>query len=194
MTSSPLYLAIVIVWAIVLVPMLLRRDATDPSPDSLRRTDPTPPVDAAEEDPDSYEPDSDEDAPAENRETLAEAALGPAVPPIGRARVIARRRRRTSGLLALLLGTGIAVTFGYGPWWVLAPPVLLLAGHLALLREAAKVDAERRAAERVRRRRELKARRAAAEAARTAEIVHLRERADQVYDQYADAHLRAAGD
>ena len=85
------------------------------------------------------------------------------------------------------------MVLGLGPWWVLAPPGLLLSGHLVLLREAAKADAERRAAE-LRRRRaaEIRARRAAA--AREAEIVELMSRRDQVYDQYTDAHLRAAGD
>ena len=37
MSSSPLYLAIVAVWILVLVPMLLRRDAADPDAEGLRR-------------------------------------------------------------------------------------------------------------------------------------------------------------
>ncbi|MEE2048660.1 hypothetical protein Q7689_35590, partial [Nocardiopsis tropica] len=83
--------------------------------------------------------------------------------------------------------------------WVIAPPVLLLSGHLILLREAAKADAEQReAAARARRRAVLRARRAEEEqrvdAEREAKVIALQERRSQVYDQYADARLRAAGD
>ncbi|GAA3723958.1 hypothetical protein HDA32_000625 [Spinactinospora alkalitolerans] len=245
MSSSPLYVAIVVVWAIVLIPMLLRRDAADPAPNPFRRSAPGDAgVDDADDAPefdDEYEPDEDHgdpdgesaddvrtqvlsygsgpvpaahralarheaEEPAGDAEDAAEAAAPrpePAPPPagappmrVGRARVIARRRRRTSGLTALLTATSVAVAAGLGPWWVLVPPAVLLMGHLVLLREAAKADQERRAAEAEHRRREerARARRAAAEAAREAEVIELTTRRDQVYDQYADAHLRAAGD
>ena len=83
-----------------------------------------------------------------------------------------------------------------------APPILLLVGHLALLREAAKADAEQRQARlKARRRALLRARRdrdrqehEAREAERLAKVIALQERRSQVYDQYADARLRAAGD
>ncbi len=191
MGSSPLYLAIVVVWLIVLIPMLMRRDASDPAPAPLRRAE-APETSDTDEDQnpvadDGAEDDSEDDGAAPDR------PLPPPRPHAGRARIIARRRRRTAGLTALLVLTSVAVVLGLGPWWVLAPPGLLLSGHLVLLREAAKADAERRAAE-LRRRRaaEIRARRAAA--AREAEIVELMSRRDQVYDQYTDAHLRAAGD
>ncbi|GLU46943.1 divisome protein SepX/GlpR [Nocardiopsis ansamitocini] len=242
MGSSPLYLAIVVVWILVLVPMLLRRDAADPSAGRFRRNsakgDDVDDVSLVDEDDPDEVGDVDDTVHLADHEPVDESAAEPElprrqdavpaardgsaadhgaalddedgededdappavhagpVPRLSRARVIARRRRRTSGLTLLLVATVVAVALGLGPWWVLLPPVMLLFGHLALLREAAKVDAERRAVEMVRRRRREAAGRMAAEAeaAREAEIIELASRRNQVYDQYADAHLRAAGD
>ncbi|MGW9347430.1 divisome protein SepX/GlpR [Nocardiopsis flavescens] len=196
MSSSPLYLAIVVVWLIVLVPMLLRKDPVDAVPEDPRRED--------EDTVDAAEADVLEDEDAEEPEEVAvEAAPLPGPPGRERrSRVIARRRRRTTALVLLTAGTAVAVALGLGPWWVTVPPVLLLGGHLVLLREAAKADAEQRAAVReARHRAALRARRTAElqeqeerEAEREAEIIALRDRRNQVYDQYADARLRAAGD
>lgn len=244
MGSSPLYLAIVIVWLIVLVPMLLRRDASEPALETPRRTDrrggPGPgggsdiSGDEDEDFIDDESVDEDESDISDNSDSgdtrslrrtpatpQARTAAGPAddadaEPPapvrpqhgpaprrVNRARIIARRRRRTTGLLTLLAGTAAAVTAGLGPGWVLIPPTLLLTGHLMLLREAARADTERRAAELRHRRnkRREKARRAAEEAERRqkesrtpANVVELDSRRSDVYDQYADAHIRAAGD
>ncbi|NKZ01710.1 divisome protein SepX/GlpR [Nocardiopsis alborubida] len=215
MSSSPLYLAIVVVWLIVLVPMLLRKDPVDTFHEDQREdgepagTEGGEAGDDAEgraEDPDATEtrvlsrddyataptgaPGLRGDAPRPGR---YRAESGP------RARVIARRRRRTTTLILVNAATLVAVAFGLGPWWVAAPPVLLFAGHLVLLREAAKADAERREAVlRARRREVQRARRDEAErrreAEREAEVIALKERRSQVYDQYADARLRAAGD
>ncbi|MGW9633218.1 divisome protein SepX/GlpR [Nocardiopsis alba] len=211
MSSSPLYLAIVVVWLIVLVPMLLRKDPVDPVHEDGRREDEE--LEERDEVSDLVEDDEDPDLTEtrvmrrseiddveddEVEETGRDEV--PVLPsPVPRARVIARRRRRTSALTLLTVATMVAVAFGLGPWWVMAPPVLLLSGHLVLLREAAKADAERRraylaarrrAAARERVHRERKAR----EAEREAEVIALKERRSQVYDQYADARLRAAGD
>ncbi|MBE3001190.1 hypothetical protein IDM40_21200 [Nocardiopsis sp. HNM0947] len=204
MSSSPLYLAIVVVWLIVLVPMLLRKDSiAEAAAEDTRREDEEIEEDLDEEFPDEH-PDATETQVIRRSdhgipEPDAEEPEEPAVPREPRARVIARRRRRTSGLVLLNIGTIAAVSFGLGPWWVLTPPVLLLAGHVALLREAAKADAERReAVRRARRRAALRAEREAEErrrdAEREAEVIAFRERRSQVYDQYADARLRAAGD
>ncbi|MFC4563622.1 hypothetical protein ACFO4E_17280 [Nocardiopsis mangrovi] len=281
MSSAPLYLAIVVVWLIVLVPMLLRRDPADSA--QIRRTDreaddgafddldaddagddisddrgtagvprargghdddpdrtlvlrrdelpgvpfPAEPGDDgphtdthADIDPGTYigsgigtgtdaaigtdadadaAIDTDADSDADHEHDPA-AMREEGLPPRrrgGRARVIARRRRRTTGLGALFAATATAVVAGLGPWWVLIPPAVLLLGHLALLREAAKADAERRAADlaRARRRRSLiRARRAEEEAAREAQVLEFMARTGQVYDQYTDAQQRAAGD
>ncbi|MFW5416229.1 hypothetical protein J0910_06350 [Nocardiopsis sp. CNT-189] len=253
MNSSALYLAIVVVWLVVLVPMLLRRDAADPDPAALDRSDPRaadpgPDEDGEEDgdaraegypggaddaDYDEYLPGPGADggggpAPAYRDGAGREPAAGgdgfdpfdpftdpgedpdgpleeepcprPAAPSVSRARVIARRRRRTSGLGGLLAATAVAVALDLGPWWVLVPPVLLFGGHLVLLREAAKADAERRAALEEQRRAELRrarreeaARRAEEE--RGADVVDLpAPRGQEVYDQYTDAHQRAVGD
>ncbi|MDS1270353.1 hypothetical protein RIF23_08605 [Lipingzhangella sp. LS1_29] len=223
MSNSPLYLAIVLVWIIVLVPMLLRRDVADTAPRGTRRpADHDTTADQAAIDPDDLPHDTDEpqdqphpgeppsprhaphtdDTPRADRTTPAQHRPRPASgnhrPRLTRARVIARRRRRTSGLTLLLLATIVAVTAGLGPWWVLVPPTVLLIGHLALLRTAAKLDAERRRARIEQRRRRARERarqqEEAAQAEREAEIIELAERRNQVYDQYADAYLRAVGD
>lgn len=218
MSSSPLYLAIVVVWLIVLVPMLLRKDAVEPTHEETRREDAEPDTDEVDE---SFEEeDADEDDPdltetrvitrprarrghaAQESEEPRSVERGGTPVPEPRARVIARRRRRTSALTLLNVATIVAVAFGLGPWWVIAPPILLLVGHLALLREAAKVDAEQRQARlKARRQAYLRARRdrdrqehEAREAQRLAKVIALQERRSQVYDQYADARLRAAGD
>ena len=219
MSSSPLYLAIVVVWLIVLVPMLLRKDSpVDTTHEEYRREDADPEAEPAIDEHLEDEPvepfeeelgEHPEDEQYEDQEALdtrldrqQEPIPAPAAaPPIGepRSRIIARRRRRTSGLTLLNIGTIVAVSLGVGPWWVLVPPVLLLAGHLVLLREAAKADAERREADRrARRRAALRRRREAEErrrdAQREAEVIALRKRRNQVYDQYVDARRRAAGD
>lgn len=218
MSSSPLYLAIVVVWLIVLVPMLLRKDSVDTAHEDQRHADEeaeTPDGEGFEDGPESDAEDEDTPDLSEPRNAhhgehgdgsvdASETAEEVRPPrryraPESRARIIARRRRRTSSLTLLNVATVAAVTFGLGPWWVIAPPVLLFVGHLTLLREAAKADAEhRRALLRARRRMALRARRAEEErrrdAERKAEVIAFKERRNQVYDQYADARLRAVGD
>jgi hypothetical protein len=134
-----------------------------------------------------------------------------------RARLV-RSRRRILELLVVLVIAGIALTVAkLASWWIMVPPVVLLGGYLLLLREAAHADAE------TRQRREAAlaaladaqagpatmaepapapapAAAPAAEAAHhetgpRAAVIDLSERAgDQLYDQYADAKLRAVGD
>lgn len=217
MSSSPLYLAIVVVWLIVLVPMLLRKDSAEIVYEDQRREGEEPESgesedgldgrvgDPEDEDPDLVETqvihreDLEPDPGVRGAQEIERARGRYRAAREPRARVIARRRRRTSALTLLNLATVVAVSFGLGPWWVIAPPVLLLTGHLALLRESAKADTEQReAALRARRRALLRARRAEEEqrvdAEREAKVIALQERRSQVYDQYADARLRAAGD
>ncbi|GHD30961.1 divisome protein SepX/GlpR [Nocardiopsis kunsanensis] len=205
MSSSPLYLAIVVVWLIVLVPMLLRKDSiAESAAEETRREGDEVEEDLEQERTDEQNPDAAETQVLRRGEHGIPEPAGeePEMPePFreSRARVIARRRRRTSTLVLVNVATIIAVSLGLGPWWVLAPPVLLLAGHVLLLREAAKADAEQRAAaRRARRRAALRARREAEErrreAEREAEVIALKARRSNVYDQYADARMRAAGD
>ncbi|MEU5987903.1 hypothetical protein ABZ806_02885 [Spirillospora sp. NPDC047418] len=179
MSSAVLYLAIVAVWAIVLVPMWLRRDTETTGISRLLHK--RPEEDEAEEPLPEEAPTPAEEAPEPRRVT--------------RAAVIARRRRRTTGLTALVLTAIAVVASGVAPWWITMPPAALLAGHLALLRVAVGMDTARhRAAAQARaeaRTRALEARRAAEEA-EPAEVIDLIT-LDEVFDQYADDR-RAVGE
>ncbi|MCO5992868.1 divisome protein SepX/GlpR [Actinoallomurus rhizosphaericola] len=199
MSSALLYLAIVVVWGIVLVPMWLRRDG---SRTRNRRLDedtdaPVEGVEAAE----GVEEGLIEDDVAPVA-TPARAARHAATRRASRAAVIARRRRRTVGLILLQLTAVAVVVAGVTPWWFTVPPAVLLVGHLTLLRSAVRMDAERRARHLARMRAIEADRRARAEeearlareaAQRSAEIISMPERPEeQVYDQYTDQ--RAVGD
>jgi hypothetical protein len=218
MSSAVLYLAIVAVWGIVLVPMWLRRDGEGIGRLLHRRQEAADDDgvvvdedDVAFEEPDEAEyaePDAEPDA-----EPVPAPAEVPARAPgrgksvrrrrVTRGAVIARRRRRTLGLSLLTL-TAIAVTaFQVAPWWFVVPPVVLLGGHLSLLRVAVSMDQARRAelrrvnAIRAAQARHVRAEHEAQEAARaatrTAEVIELPGlQQEEVYDQYTD--LRAVGD
>jgi hypothetical protein len=139
-----------------------------------------------------------------------------------RARML-RGRRRMLWMLLVLAVAAVAVAYlQLAAWWIAVPPVVLLAGYLLLLREAAHADAE--AHERQARERSAAMARHASEARQAhearqatdtqrgtgtgssparpayetlprAEVIDISERVgDQLYDQYADAHLRAVGD
>ena len=108
MSSGLLYLAIVGVWAGVLVPMWVRRS------------------------------DSGDARGAEP----ADVAFVPRGQGRARARVVARRRRRLSGIVALFLVTVVIAATGVAPWWIVPVPGAALVGYLACLRAAALYDAE----------------------------------------------------
>jgi hypothetical protein len=112
-------------------------------------------------------------------------------------------------LVALAAAAMACIVTGLTTLWTAVPPVGMLLAYTLLLREAARADAE--AAGRA----EAYARYARAQAARAAheahaqaraaalpppaaEIIHISDRkaeaADQPYDQYADADVRAVGD
>lgn len=140
----------------------------------------------------------------------------------GRSGILQARRRLLTMLVTLMI-TALACTAAkLAPSWILVAPVGMLGMYLLVLREAAVADAEQehwRAAERAAR--ADAARAAEADAARAAEADAARARArraweasqpqpeaeptaqiidisarvtDQLYDQYADAALRAVGD
>jgi len=131
--------------------------------------------------------------------------------PASRARVLQARRRLLTMLAVLTIGTAACAATGLMPWWVLIVPVGLVCLYLLLLREAARVDAENarrhaeaharyvRTAARARVLRE-RARQAQAVPAPepNAEVIDISALAapagDQLYDQYADAEIRAVGD
>jgi hypothetical protein len=109
-------------------------------------------------------------------------------------------------LIALSVASGVLAGTRMAAWWVIVPPSIMLLGYLLLLRAAAKADAERREMAREMTRHRMA--RAAAEASRApvrrtapaAEapvakiIAFLPPPEEQLYDQYADAKLRAVGD
>jgi hypothetical protein len=195
-SSAVLYLAIVALWAVVLVPMWLRRDGDPGLPAFsrlLHRRSDTP----------------EEPGTEPGEESALETAEDDADLPVlrvprrrnSRAAVIARRRRRTWGLSLLVIASITTAVAGLAPLWVTLPPAGLLGAHLSLLRVAVGMDLARReevALARAAERAEAIAARAAeeAEAAAHAEVIDLmaRNKARDVFDQYAEKGLRAVGD
>ena len=202
MSSAILYLAIVAIWAIVLVPRWLRPPQTSGTLESnlAQPVAASPLEDMAEADEDA---DGGEDLPARP------AAAG------RRERILQARRRMLVTLTVLTAGAvGIAVT-RLAASWVVIPPAVMLAGFVLLLREAARTDAERTRAAAQRHARGAGAAPAdgpgqpqagLADAAQamvasapagvpSAQIIDISSRVgDQLYDQYADAEARAVGD
>ena len=172
MSSAILYLAIVAIWAVVLVPRWLRPRAAPPqpvpvpaeSPDADVRAPSGPGQDAGvaraenADAPDAAgEPvgaegmaDVSEDAGDEEGAAEAEAAALPT--DSRRAEVLKARRRLLSTLIALtVIAVGLAVT-RIDAYWIVVPPTVLLTGYVVLLRQFAHIDAERaRRAVRIRR-------------------------------------------
>jgi hypothetical protein len=213
-SSTLLYLAIVAVWAVVLVPMYLRRDTDTNGISRLRpRKAGVTASDAddmqVEEEPVDvrmalmeYGPETlDDETTDPYEETLDEDGEIAGPRRLRRSTVIARRRRRTFFLVLSLIAATAVVAAGVAPWWVALPPVGLFSGHLALLRTAVGMDVTRR--ERIARLRvQARAEARAAEEVRLAdeavkaEIIDLAERARarDVFDQYAEDVPRAVGD
>jgi hypothetical protein len=224
LSSAILYLAIVAIWAVVLVPRWLRPRLAQPEPTEQ----PAQPQDAH---PQTAEPQAAEPVPQDadagpapgDGLGLAEEPAEPVPehpsPGDRRTDMLQDRRRMLIALAVLTAGAaGLAVTGITAPW-VIVPPAVLLAGFVVLLREAARADAERvqRAAwagyaevppmagqEPGSFREEAgasphqmpaTASAPAAEVQPGAEVIDISARiSDQVYDQYSDAAERAVGD
>jgi len=122
---------------------------------------------------------------------------------------VVQARRRTLTMVLLITVAVIGAAFiGLTPWWTTLPPLVMLGLYVLLLREAARADVEHahrwaeaqaRAAQAARRAELARERARQAEVAsqpqQTAEIITLSRRTDdQLYDQYADAEIRAVGD
>jgi hypothetical protein len=130
---------------------------------------------------------------------LPPARHSPAPQP--RSRVLQARRRLLTMLLLLTAVAGACTALKVTTWWVSIPPAGMLGAYLLLLRESALADAEqarRRAAMELR----VQAARQRAhavvmetDAEPSAQIIDISARVgDQLYDQYADATVRAVGD
>ena len=191
MSSAFLYLAIVAIWAFVLVPRWLRRphaavqsEGGDGLGDSAASADDSHPEQWEESD----------SCPA--------ARVGPGLAAtLSRSRALQARRRLLTMLVLLTAAAGACVVLKLTPWWACVPPAGMLGIYLLLLREAALADAEqarRRAAMELRvqaARQRAQAASMARQAQHSAEIIDISARiGDQLYDQYADATVRAVGD
>jgi hypothetical protein len=235
LSSAILYVAIVVIWACVLIPRWLRRDSSASDSSS-------PDVVEAGADPVAEQEPAPAPAPApvpasvpavsppvvrRRREELPRDSGRDEVPaespdPVdvtdpAHRRVVSARRRLLMMLVGLSVASGVLAGTRMAAWWVIVPPSVMLLGYLLLLREAAKADAERREMARYRMERaaQVRARRqsaagpasSAAPAAPAASVASVApeakvftipappERAEEeIYDQYADAKLRAVGD
>ena len=202
MSSAILYLAIVGIWALVLVPRWLRPSRSSGTLES-NLAEPmvaSPPEDLAGA---AEDGDGEEDLPGDQ---------SPAQPPAAerRARVLQARRRMLVTLIVLTAGAAAIAAAHLAAKWVVIPPALMLAGFVLLLRAATRIDTERAraAASRPGHGAGTQARPSPGDQrpdARPAEhdpapapgakIIDISSRVgDQLYDQYADAEVRAVGD
>jgi hypothetical protein len=166
MSSAILYLAIIAIWAGVLIPRWLRRDSARSHPEQDASKLPAAEPDATEyfeegpvfaDGPDDFAGDvraTIPDGPAAPAYAGAPEAddvdLGthvPVSPDQARQRVLAARRRLLWLMLGLEAAADVLAASGLAAWWVIAPPTVMLAGYVVLLREAAHADAERDARE-----------------------------------------------
>jgi hypothetical protein len=138
----------------------------------------------------------------------ASGSPDPERPLVTRSAALRARRRSLTLLVTLLLVTVGLAWRGIVPGWVIVPPLGVLGLFLLVLREAARCDAElaekraaahaaelARQAGAARQRAREAARQAAAAAQHEADVIDISNRVgDQLYDQYADAAVRAVGD
>jgi len=150
----------------------------------------------------SYAPDSGEAGYG-----AADRGSPEPIPSQSREQMLRARRKILKILAAMTVITGAFVALGAAKWWICVPPAGMLLLYVLMLREIALADAElarKRAdweaaqARAYRRRLRVEAEREAYEAAHAnpgAQIIDISGRVtDQLYDQYADAAVRAVGD
>jgi hypothetical protein len=129
-------------------------------------------------------------------------------PSQSREQMLRARRRMLTILVGLTVATTLFAFTGLVQWWICVPPVAMLVLYVLLLREIAMADAElarkhhawearqdqAQAAEAAAWRREQE-RSEPEDPEQTAEIIDISSRvSDELYDQYADAAVRAVGD
>jgi len=138
LSSAILYLAIVAIWACVLIPRWLRRDSARGASAPVATEPPVvaePDAAAGDEAPEDADEEEAPPPPARVREPLsAEEA---------RRRMLAARRRLLLMLIGLEAAAIALAVLGLAAVWVVIPPSIMLIGYLLLLREAAQADAER---------------------------------------------------
>jgi hypothetical protein len=218
-SSAILYLAIVAIWAFMLVPRWLRRSHAVPGADaSPQAGEHQAGADPAEDQPEpdtapvpavtGQPADAPESPPAPASAYSSAPPAGPPEPSLSRARVLKARRRLLTTLILLALAAAFCTVLKLTSGWVCVPPAVMLGMYLLLLREAALADAEKArwrerqataARQRAQAQTEARAQARQAWAARTpqptAQVIDISDRlGDQLYDQYADATMRAVGD
>ena len=141
MSSAILYLAIVAIWAIVLVPRWLRPPQASGTLESNLAepviASPFEDVAGAEED-----AGSGESLPAPG----AQAASGGRARPTAaerRERILQARRRMLVTLTVITAGSVVIALAHLAAAWVVIPPAVMLGGFVLLLHEAARIDTER---------------------------------------------------
>jgi hypothetical protein len=171
-SSAILYVAIVAIWACVLIPRWLRRDsargagsaADTPVPGDVVPGDVVPAEDAADDDlsrtavptsnvrvryTETFRAAVTVEAEADPApEEVPAPDAGRRVPPPlrpeeSRRRMLAARRRLLGMLTILEIAAGALAVLKLAALWVLIPPSIMLIGYVLLLREASHADAER---------------------------------------------------
>ena len=218
MSSAILYLAIVAIWAGFLVPAWVRRPHAAPE-HSLAENDVEVSVEADihvevnhHEQAQGYahEPPAYADAHYSAASGAYETGASRASvsgPSRSREQMLRARRRMLTILVAMTLVTVGFAYLGLVKWWICVPPAGVLALYVLLLREIALADAEfaRKHAAWEAAQASAYAQYIRAEAEReayeanvagsSAQIIDISGRvSDQLYDQYADAAVRAVGD
>jgi len=143
MSSAILYLAIIAIWACVLIPRWLKRDSARGAAVATESAVP----DDADTDSLPYQRSGPADAEAsDDAPSAGQNHTRPAAAPISREqsrqRILKARRRLLWMLLGLAAAAGALAGVRLAAWWVIAPPAVMLAGYLLVLREAGKADAE----------------------------------------------------
>jgi hypothetical protein len=141
MSSAILYLAIVAIWACVLIPRWLRRDSARGAA-AAETAAPPGPAEHADLAPEDADDDSVDDAD-DTAGPASTSATEPLSTPDARRRMLAARRRLLLMLTGLEAAAITLAVVGLAAIWVVIPPSIMLIGYLLLLREAAQADAER---------------------------------------------------
>jgi hypothetical protein len=144
MSSAILYLAIVAIWACVLIPRWLRRDSARGG--SAPAAEPVVTVEPEAEAEDGALADMTEAVEADEAPRWVPAfarAAEPLSAEESRRRMLAARRRLLLMLIGLEAAAIALAMLGLAAVWVVVPPTIMLIGYLLLLREAAQADAER---------------------------------------------------
>ena len=164
MSSAILYVAIVAIWAGVLIPRWLRRDSAgnqqasedltsadaETSASAEEAAEPVPAPRRRDDTAGSARPARPpERAAARAAEAPAPESASAEVPDSGpghreHTKVLTARRRLLYMLLVLAIASGALAVTKMAAWWVVVPPTVMLLGYTGMLREASRADAERR--------------------------------------------------